>query len=236
MNVQLALLDEGKIVFEQSIPPTQVNRQESASVLLPSIDEALKELSWDKASLDLITVGVGPGSFTGVRVSVITARTIAQGLRLAVYPVSLLEVLAATVERPCSIVLSAGGGKFYTAAYGADLAGSDKGELFAPRCTDLEETKSALASLSSVQHLLLDNGLEEAQFINGKSLVAYPSSINVATVGALLSWERLLNLADKLNRNSLAALFPWDNVLPLYLRSPSVTLKSNGSSSKTSHC
>lgn len=231
--MQIALLEQGKIVFEQSLPPTQPNRQESASVLLPSIDAAMKQLNWKKNELDLIAVGVGPGSFTGVRVSVITARTIAQGLGLGVYPVSFLEVLAGESSRPCSIVLSAGGGKYYTSIYGMDLFNLDKGELFAPLCTDLNETINALASYPEVKNLLLEPGLDQSQFSDDKSLLAYPTELNVAAAGAKLVWQRLLKVPDKLNRKSLASMFPWDNVLPLYLRSPSVTLKSNGSSNKT---
>src|SRR5690606_3316847 len=51
---------------------------EHAERLLGLLEEALAEADWEKSSLARIAVGVGPGSFTGVRVGL----SIAQGLML----------------------------------------------------------------------------------------------------------------------------------------------------------
>jgi tRNA threonylcarbamoyladenosine biosynthesis protein TsaB len=62
--------------------------------LLPLVRDLLEQadLSWD--ALDLIAVGVGPGTFTGLRVGVATARGLAQSLGIDVVGVGTPPVLA----------------------------------------------------------------------------------------------------------------------------------------------
>jgi tRNA threonylcarbamoyladenosine biosynthesis protein TsaB len=46
----------------------------SARSLAPTIKQALAELAWQTADIDLIGVTTGPGSFTGLRVGVVMAK------------------------------------------------------------------------------------------------------------------------------------------------------------------
>ena len=62
--------------------------------LVPSIDALLKENSLDKARISCVVCGLGPGSFTGVRIGVATAKGIARGLRVPLYGVSTLDAVA----------------------------------------------------------------------------------------------------------------------------------------------
>lgn len=64
--------------------------------LLPKIDEMLKNCNLSINSIDKIFVANGPGSFTGIRIGVTTAKTIAWGLNKEIYTVSELEVMATT--------------------------------------------------------------------------------------------------------------------------------------------
>lgn len=230
-DVQIALMQDGKIVLEKTIAAAGGNRQEAASTLLPGVDAALKSLGWSKKDLDLLVVGIGPGSFTGVRVSVITARSVAQALGLGLIPISSLEAIASVSTRPASVLLPAGGGKYFLSAYDADEVCS---LLLEPVCSGEAEVTSKLKELAKVERLLLAPELDEATLASGKTVVPYPDNLNFATASALLAWKRLNATNVKLKRESLSSAYPWDNVLPLYLRSPSVTLKANGSSNKTS--
>ncbi|UOQ44336.1 tRNA (adenosine(37)-N6)-threonylcarbamoyltransferase complex dimerization subunit type 1 TsaB [Halobacillus salinarum] len=62
--------------------------------LMPAIDELMKETSMAPEDLDRIVVAKGPGSYTGVRIGLTTAKTMAWALNIPVVGVSSLEAAA----------------------------------------------------------------------------------------------------------------------------------------------
>ena len=71
-------------------------------------------------TIDLIAVGLGPGSFTGIRVGVTVAKTLAYSLKTKLCGISSLEVIAAGCdheERPVCVVQDARRSRVYTATY-----------------------------------------------------------------------------------------------------------------------
>ena len=93
---------------ERVIAPASADRLEVASLIYPGIDTALRDAGWSKHDLSLIVVGTGPGSFTGIRVAVIVARTLCQTLKLPLLGISSLEAYGFAAGTPCAVVLSAG--------------------------------------------------------------------------------------------------------------------------------
>ncbi len=88
--VTVALHDGEDVVCELvSERPLQHGEQ-----LAPRIDRALSETGLARQDLTAIGVGVGPGPFTGLRVGLVTARTLGFVLELPVYGVCTLDVLA----------------------------------------------------------------------------------------------------------------------------------------------
>lgn len=83
--------------------------QTSHSVtILPAIDRCLSCLGLAPRDLDLIGVGVGPGSFTGVRIAVSTARMLAQvlGKPLVGLPTHLLYAVSTPAEAGDGILVA----------------------------------------------------------------------------------------------------------------------------------
>ncbi len=83
-----ALLDEeGKVLGYEVSHGTMSHLKD----LIPMIDTMLKKCGVAKDQIDLIAPSVGPGSFTGIRIGVSTARALCQALGIKAVPVPTLE-------------------------------------------------------------------------------------------------------------------------------------------------
>ncbi len=70
-------------------------RADSSALLAPMIREAIDQTDYELPDIDLVAATIGPGSFTGLRVGVVTAKTLAFALEKPVIGVDTLEVIAA---------------------------------------------------------------------------------------------------------------------------------------------
>ena len=102
--------------------PRPGERPGHASQLLPLAAQLLEEAGLTFGDLDRIAVGVGPGTFTGLRIGVATARALAQANATELVGVSTLRALAAPVaaEGPVLAVLDARRGEAFAALYDGD--------------------------------------------------------------------------------------------------------------------
>lgn len=88
--VTVALHDGSDVIAEQ-VSERPMKHGES---LAPLIDAVTREAGLVRQDLTAIAVGAGPGPFTGLRVGLVTARTLALALEIPVYAVCTLDVLA----------------------------------------------------------------------------------------------------------------------------------------------
>ena len=124
----VGVLGADGVVHEVRDDPPPGARPAHAGRLLGAVEEALAAagVGWDEVTR--LAVGVGPGSFTGLRIGIATARGLAQARRIPVTGVSTLEALARGAEAP------AGGPPRPGAAEGAPILAvldARRGEVFA---------------------------------------------------------------------------------------------------------
>ncbi len=105
--------------------------------VMPEIDRLCKTLDIEMKDFDCVAVSNGPGSFTGVRIGLATAKGIAMSLEIPLVPVNTLELLAANAfgsDRAVMPLIDARMNEVYGALYGRG------GEiLLEPQCSKPEE-------------------------------------------------------------------------------------------------
>ncbi|WP_158265295.1 tRNA (adenosine(37)-N6)-threonylcarbamoyltransferase complex dimerization subunit type 1 TsaB [Blastopirellula marina] len=80
--------------LDTTVPTTQV--------ITPTLKRLVDEVGWKPAELQLVVVAQGPGSFTGLRIGVMTAKTIAYVAGATTLGVNTLQAIATRCNEPVS--------------------------------------------------------------------------------------------------------------------------------------
>jgi len=88
--VTVALHDGEDVVAERR----SEQRMKHGEQLAPLIEQVLADAGIVRQDLTALAVGIGPGPFTGLRVGLVTARTLAFVLEIPVYGVCSLDIIA----------------------------------------------------------------------------------------------------------------------------------------------
>lgn len=186
--------------------------------LMPMIDEALKKAELKPADINLIVCDIGPGSFTGIRIGVATAKAFSDSLNIPCVGISSLEALAYKpmfLGYVCSMI-DCKNDNCYFALYEKKDDGLEA--LIEPQAENIESALAILNSyyedtLNSAPIAFVGDGAEiykteiSQTFENADFL---PDEFNVLNSDALA-------LAGLSKFNSGIEL---DDVLPLYLKKP----------------
>ena len=112
----LALAEPGKLHAESNLHLSRTHTER----LLPGIRQMLEQTGTRLEQLDAVAVTTGPGSFTGLRIGLATAKTLALVTGKPLVGISTLDVLAgnlACVDGLVCAILDARRGEVYTACY-----------------------------------------------------------------------------------------------------------------------
>ena len=202
-------LHDGSVVLAEA---TTLDARGHAEHLAPGITRVLLEAGVGPSDLTDIACGLGPGPFTGLRVGIVTARTLALVTGARLHGLCSLDALAAEVGVDGEVVVATDARRkeVYWARYA--VAGARiPARLDGPHVSKPVDLPAELVDLPAV----------------GRGPLLYPSAFAQALDGPLD--VSAATLADLVVRR-LAAGHPVDEHEPLYLRrpdaAPSVTTKS----------
>jgi tRNA threonylcarbamoyladenosine biosynthesis protein TsaB len=137
----VGLLAGGRRLVEARHDPAPGERPGHAPQLLGLVQRVLEEWGGGWADVERIGVGTGPGSFTGLRIGVATARGLAQASGAELVGVGTLRALAAGADesrRPVLAVVDARRGEAFVAAW------SGERELQAARALPPDQLEEAV--------------------------------------------------------------------------------------------
>ncbi len=103
----------------KGIHETYVKKNQSTRVM-PAIEKLMEDVQMKPTEIDKIIVAHGPGSFTGIRIGVTIAKTMAWALNVPIVGVSTLEALAYQTQQPADLIVpffDARRERVYTGAY-----------------------------------------------------------------------------------------------------------------------
>jgi len=198
---------------------TETASRRQAEILMPMVQSAMREAGFDYHMLDLIAVTTGPGSFTGVRIGLATARGLALAASLPLTGVSTLQALAAAPppdERQGGLllaVLDARRDQLYGQFF--DKNGDSASDPFAAAAATVAGRLKNI-SQDTAPVLLVGSGAELAANALDESGHPYrysesPPFPSAATIAALVAAREFDSAANA-------------SVAPFYLREPGVTV------------
>lgn len=146
----VALGKEGKVFFQKELPLGLQNSQYAISYIKEGLDALGVKESDLGEQLGCIAVGVGPGSYTGIRVGAAIAKSMAFALNKPLVGLSSLEALLPSKEGKFVSLIDARMGGVY-AAFGVKQHGWP---IKITSCAALWSLQDISAALSAVQVLV----------------------------------------------------------------------------------
>lgn len=210
----VAILEGGRILANQVWSHTNSpapGAHQHSELLIPSIRMCLQFSKSKIADINLIAVGNGPGRFTGVRVAVNAARTIAFSLNKPISCFSSLEVLAAAVPAEPTNVLA--------------LFNAHKNSVYLQEFQKLGDRYRPKSSPAVAMVDSLEEKIQQPVICVGDGYTAYEAQFSPALKKKLIRKKTLgdfpsagvLGLIATQDFDPVTTL-DWESVAPLYIR------------------
>ena len=186
---------------------------------MPMIKDSLEKANLSINNINLIVCDIGPGSFTGIRIGVATAKAFSDSLNIPCIAVNSLESLAYNLKRSlndgdyiCSIIDCKNDNCYYAVYM---LEKGNYKEIISPETDSIENLKNLIIDLSN----------KNITFV-GDGVLTYKNKLSSMFTNAMFSEDNFLNsynLAlcglDKFKNNK------FDDVLPLYMKKPQAQIQ-----------
>jgi len=202
----VAVVEDNRLICEYTINTKKTHSQK----LMPMIENMLSISDLDINDMDMIAICEGPGSFTGLRIGMATAKAISHVNNLPIVSVNSLEILAANMnlcdKKICSI-LDAQKTQVYTGQYKYE-----NNELVEIKPIDVVEIDELIEGLvnSNEEWIIVGEAVYKYEDkIKNKNNLHIPSSshnVNKASslcVIASQKYNKNLNINDCYNVNPL---------------------------------
>lgn len=204
-SAAIAEINEGKLITYGVF--TVKNKLTHSEILLPLLENALKQYGKNIKDIELFAVSAGPGSFTGVRIGASTVKGLAFAEKKPCVAVSPIEAMARNIFRGyvCP-VMDARRDQFYTALF------KDGKRLIEDKALSTEEIREMLKDLPEV--VICGDGRDKFLSACGDMGNLFPAPETATDQNALsvaLCGYELYNQGKAVNPESLQ---------PIYLRMP----------------
>lgn len=182
--LSVALVEDGDILGQVTL---NIKKNHSIT-LMPTIDFLMAQVGLKPKDLDRIAVAKGPGSYTGLRIAVTTAKTLAYSLDIELVGVSSLQAMAKNLETSSLVVplMDARRKNVYAGAYlNGESVIADRHTSFDDLVPLLQERDEKIIFTGEVDNFIEDisEKLPNARVIND-SLLKLPSAYQIALIGA----------------------------------------------------
>lgn len=195
---------------------SRIDRTGHASFLVPAIDFCFDQVGWSPPDLDAVVVDVGPGLYTGIRVGLATAQGLAAAFGIPLIPVTSVDAIALearTGHRTIWAVVDVRRGEHAVARYRPVPGGVVKDGP--TELADAETFRAMLTSTNEESLVVGDVQTLPEGFFRGMRMVKtgkprYPYAVTLAEIGHA-----------RLEKDDYPTP---DDVRPLYMREPDVTI------------
>ena len=206
----IAIVRDGAVVTEEQFP----HGLQHAAQIVPIIDRLTRARGWSPRDVEELYISIGPGSFTGLRISVTLAKTmaLATGVKLVAVPTGrVLAENAPPDARHLVILLDAKRDQIFTARF---ERGDDDGAWLEREPAHLDALPAVLARAPRPVHLLGEGIPYHEKFL--------PKDDPAVTVTAPDCWRARASVVAKIGaemstRNEFTDPFV---LAPIYIRRP----------------
>ena len=209
MAANVAVLEDDKLICEYTINTKKTHSQK----LMPMIENMLKLSDLDIKEIDAIAICVGPGSFTGLRIGMATAKAMAHVNNIPLIGVNSLEILGANMDlcnRNICSILDAQRNQVYMNKY---ILKDDKiTELEEINIKPIDELLEEISSSNEDWVLVGEAVYKYKEKIEEISNITIPSPANNITKASTLCFVA----RDKMLAND--QVYNCYNINPMYIR------------------